>query len=155
MVRCIAASSRRSMLSGNCNIHNSKLDAFAAAPAVEAQRAGGVHRAAERRQHGAAERLARGTERDRVEDRAVATHQAHADMAVADLARVDDAVIRKGEGRLGLAGAEGPGALDCGEKPWVRAAGGQRRVDEERIAEPGLRDGVRKPGGDAVPAAAW
>ena len=32
----------------------------------------------------------------------------------------------------------------------MRATGGQRRVDEERIAEPGLRDGVRKPGRDEV-----
>ena len=105
--------------SGPANVADAQLDALAAAPAVEAQRAGGVQRAAERRQHGAAERLARGTERDRVEDRAVAALQAHADMAVADLARVDDAVIRKGEGRLGLAGAEGPCPLDRGEKPWV------------------------------------
>src|SRR5918994_1521339 len=52
-----------------------QLDALAAAPAVEAKRAGHVEVAPERFQHRAAERLARGPEGDGVEDGAVAALQ--------------------------------------------------------------------------------
>ena len=98
---------------------------------------------ADRAAQGLSERLAGGPEGDATERRAVAAAQGDADMAgAADFAGIDQAMVREGEDRLGLPGAERSRPLDRRDDLGPRAAGGERCVDGEGVEPLRVADGV-------------
>src|SRR3954451_1874509 len=115
-------------------IHDPQFDALGPAPAVDAERARHVQRAAERLRQGAAKRLARRSGRPPADRRAVAAAQLDAYVAAApDLPGLNDAMVAESEDRLGLAGTERSRPLDRADEARLRASGGEPGVDRQRV----------------------
>ncbi len=127
---CMPAAWRRSDRAGE--IEDPQLRPLVAAPAVEGQRRGKVDGLAARREQRLPERFLRRAEGDAADAGAIATAQLDADMAAAaDRHRIRQPMRRKDEDRLGTARAEGAGLLYLREEAGARAAGTQRRIDQQ------------------------
>src|SRR6201982_3332138 len=93
-------------------INHPQLHPFDTVPAVEAQRAGGMHGSPAALPERVPELLSGGAKRDGVDDRAVAGAQPRTHMGLPHLFGIDEGVGGKRDHRLRIAGAERTRARD-------------------------------------------
>ncbi len=129
---------------GRRHVDQPQLHALRAVPAIDRQRAGGVHGAAATLRERGAELLSDRAKRDGIDDRAVARAQAHAHVRLADLLDIGDGVGGQRDHRLGVAGAERAGARDA----WRRS----RRLAAAAVSAPSISSASSRRAASTAPA---
>src|SRR6516162_9912442 len=117
-------------------INHSELHPFDTVPAVEAQRAGGVHGSPTALPEPDPELLSGGAKRNGVDDRAVPGTQARTHMGLPYLFGIDEGMGRQRDDRFRIARAERTRARDRRHDVVVGSSGGERPVDQQRILAP-------------------
>src|SRR6516225_3938609 len=117
-------------------INHSELHPFDTVPAVEAQRAGGVHGSPTALPEPDPELLSGGAKRNGVDDRAVPGTQPRTHMGLPYLFGIDEGMGRQRDDRFWIARAERTRARDRRHDAVVGGSGGERPVDQQRILAP-------------------
>src|SRR5215469_9540847 len=126
------------------DINQPQLHPFDPVPAVEAQRAGGVHGSPAALPERDPELLSGGAKRDGVDDRAVAGAQPRAHVRLPYLLGIDEGMGRQRNDRFGIARAERTRARDRRHDVVVGGTGGECPIDQQRILAPRSLDRARE-----------